>query len=88
MLCGAMMCHSVVRFFVTPWTIAHQAPLSMGFFRQKYWSGLPCPLPEDLPNPEKTKPRSPTLQVDSLLSEPPGKGIILLIMPLYNILYV
>ena len=35
----------------TPWTVAHQAPLSMGFSRQEYWSGLPCPLPVDLPNP-------------------------------------
>ena len=37
--------------FVTPWTVAHQAPLSMGFPRQEYWSGLPCPPPGDLPNP-------------------------------------
>ena len=56
----------------TPWTIAHQAPLSMGFSRQEYWSGLPCPPPGDLPNP-RIKPRSPAMQADSLLSEPPGK---------------
>ena len=37
--------------FVTPWTVAHQAPLSMGFSRQEYWSGLPFPLPGELPNP-------------------------------------
>ena len=37
--------------FVIPWTIAHQAPLSMGFSRQEYWSGLPCPPPGNLPNP-------------------------------------
>ena len=37
---------------VTPWTVARQAPLSMGFSRQDYWSGLPCPPPEDLPSPE------------------------------------
>ena len=43
-----------------------------GFSRQEYWSGLPCPPPEDLPNPG-IKPRSPLLQADSLLSEPPGK---------------
>ena len=42
---------------VTPWTLAHQAPLSMGFSRQEYWSGLPCPLPGDLPNPG-IKPKS------------------------------
>ena len=42
---------SVVSTLATPWTVAHQAPLSMGFSRQEYWSGLPCPSPEDLPNP-------------------------------------
>ena len=41
---------SRVQLFVTPWTVAHQAPLSMGFPRQEYWSGLPCPPPGDLPN--------------------------------------
>ena len=47
-----MLSHfSHVRLFVTPWTVAHQAPLSMGFSRQEYWSGLPCPPPGDLPNP-------------------------------------
>ena len=63
---------SRVRLFTTPWTIAHQAPLSIEFSRQEYWSGLPFPSPGDLPNPG-TEPRSPTLQVDSLPSEPPGK---------------
>ena len=42
---------SRVRLFVAPWTVAHQVPLSMGFFRQEYWSGLPFPFPGDLPNP-------------------------------------
>ena len=51
---------SRVRLFATPWTVAHNAPLSMGFSRQEYWSGLPFPSPEDLPNPG-TEPRSPTL---------------------------
>ena len=63
---------SHVRLFVTQWTIAHQAPLSMGFSRQEYWSVLPCPPPGDLPKPG-IKPRSLALQVDSLLSEPLGK---------------
>ena len=63
---------SCVRLFVTPWTVAYQAPLPMGFSRQECWSGLPCPPPEDLPN-SGIKPRSPTLQTDSLASEPPGK---------------
>ena len=57
---------------VTPRTIAHWAPLSMGFSRQKYWSGLSCPPPGDLPDPE-IELASLALQADSLLSEPPGK---------------
>ena len=58
--------------FATPWTITCQVPLSMGFSRQEHWSGLPFPSPGDLPNPG-IKPGSPTLQVDSLPAEPPGK---------------
>ena len=50
----------------------HQAPPSMGFSRQEYWSGLPFPSPEDLPDPG-LEPRSPTLQADALTSAPPGK---------------
>ena len=61
---------SCVRLFVTPWTVAYQAPQSMGFSRQEYWSGLPFPSPGDLPNPG-IEPRSPALQADALLSEPP-----------------
>ena len=62
-------------FFVTPWTVAHQAPLSMGFSRQEYWSGLPCPSPGDLPN-QGIKPGSPALQVDSLLLSHWGNYVI------------
>ena len=51
---------SRVQLFVTPWTVAYQAPLSMGFSRQEYWSGLPLPSPGDLPNPG-IEPRSSTL---------------------------
>ena len=58
---------------VTPWTVAHQAPLSMEFSRQDYWSGLPFPTPRDLPDPE-IKPRSSALQAESLLSEPPTES--------------
>ena len=61
---------SHVWLFVMPWTVAHQAPLSMGFSRPEYWSGLPCPSPRDLPNPG-VEPRSPTLQAGPLPSEPP-----------------
>ena len=50
----------------TPWTVAHQAPLSMGFFRQEYWSELPCPPPGNLPDPGN-EPTFPALQVGSLL---------------------
>ena len=59
-----------VRVFATPWTVTCQAPLSMGFSEQEYWSGLPCPSPGDLPDPG-IKRGSPTLQADSLPSEPP-----------------
>ena len=63
---------SCAQLFVTPWTVACQAPLSMGFSRQEYWSELPWPPPGDLPNPG-IEPRSPALQVDSLPVELPGK---------------
>ena len=57
--------------------VAHQAPLSMGFSRQEYWSEYPCPPPEDLPNPdiELLSPASPVLQADSLPTEPINKNI-------------
>ena len=57
-----------------PWTVALQAPLSMGFSRQEYWSGLPFPSPGDLPDPG-IEPRSPTWQADALTSAPPGKHL-------------
>ena len=60
---------SRVRLFVTPWTIAHQAPPFTGFSSQEYWSGLPFPSPGDLPDPGM-EPGSPALQADALRSEP------------------
>ena len=63
---------SHVRLFAAPWTVAHQAPLSMGFFRKEYWRGLPFLSPGDLSSPEMES-WSPALQADSLPSEPPGK---------------
>ena len=57
---------------MTLWTVAHQAPPSMGFSRQEYWNGLPFPSPGDLPD-QGIKPGSPELQTNSLPSEPPGK---------------
>ena len=64
------VCVCCVRLFATPWTVAHQAPLSMEFSRQEYWSGLPSLSPGDLPEPG-IEPRSPALQAESLPSEPP-----------------
>ena len=63
---------SCVWLFATLWTVVHQASPSMGFSKQEYWSGLPFPSPEDLPNPE-IKPKSTALQADALTSEPPAQ---------------
>ena len=65
---------SHVQLFATPWTVAYQAPLSMGFSRQEYWSGLPFPSPGDLPDPG-IELGSPTLWADALTSELPGKPL-------------
>ena len=65
---------SPVQLFVTPWTVAYQVPLSVGFSRQGYWSGLPFPSPEDLPD-SGIEPWSPTLQADALPSEPFGRNL-------------
>ena len=61
-----LSCFSRVWVFATPWTVACQAPLPLGFSRQEYWSGLPFASPEDLPHP-RIKPSTPALQVDSFL---------------------
>ena len=63
---------SRVRLFVTPWTVAYQAPPFMGFSRQEHWSGLPFPSPGDLPDPG-IEPGSSALQTGALPSELPGK---------------
>ena len=70
--CHLPLSLSRVQLFVTPWTVAYQAPLSIGFSRQECWSGLPFPSPGDLPDPG-IEPGSPTLLADALPSEPPGK---------------
>ena len=72
-VCRAVLSRSVVSNSSTRWTVARQAPLS-GFSRQEHWSGLPCPPQGDLPNPG-LEPRSPTLQEDSLPTEPSGKPL-------------
>ena len=66
---------SHVQLFATPWTVAYQAPPSMRFSWQEYWSGLPFPSPEDLSDPgiKPTSPVSPALQVVPLPAEPSGK---------------
>ena len=68
---------SHVQLFVTPWTVAYQAPQSMEFSRQENWSGLSFPSPGDLSNPG-IEPGSPALQADALTSEPPGKPLCIL----------
>ena len=70
--CSEVKWLSCVWLFATPWTVARQAPPSMGFSRQEYWNGLPFPSPGDLPNPG-IELMSPALQADALTSEPPGK---------------
>ena len=76
--CDSMYVCVSCSVFVTLWIVVHQAPLSMEFSRQKYWNGEPFPSPGYLPKPG-IEPRSPELQADSLLSEPPGKPLV----PLY-----
>ena len=68
-MCGGGVAQSCLT--VTPWTVAHKAPLFTEFSRQEYWSGLPFP-PGNIPDLEM-EPRSPILQADSLPSDPPGK---------------
>ena len=70
--------------FVTPWTVAHWVPLSMGFPRQEYWSRLPFPSPGDLPNPG-IEPTSPAWQ--ALTTEPPGKLKVCRLYSLYPALF-
>ena len=72
-LCTCVL--SLVRLFVTPWIVARQAPLSKGFSRQEYWSGLPFPPPSDLPDPgiKPMSPASPALAGGFFTTETPGK---------------
>ena len=73
--CAQLLSH--VQLFMTPWTIACQAPLSMGLSRKEYWSGLPCPPPGALPNPgiKRTSPQSPALAGGFFTIASPGKPI-------------
>ena len=71
-MCVCVKSLSRVRLFATPWTVAYQAPPSMGFSRQEYWSGLPFTSPGDLPD-SGIKPMPPAFRADALTPEPPGK---------------
>ena len=68
-----LSCSVIADSFATPWTVAHQDPLSMGFFWQEYWSGLSFPPPGDLPNPE-TEPTSPAFADRFFIIEPQGNN--------------
>ena len=70
----AVLVHSCIRLFATPWTVARQTPLSLGFSRQEYQSGLPFPIPGGLPNPG-VEPRSPALADGFFSTLPPGKPL-------------
>ena len=72
-----LICFSRVQLVATPWTVAHQAPLSMGLSKQEYWSGLPCSSPGDLPDPgvEPPSPESPALAGEFFTTKPSGKPI-------------
>ena len=72
--CSVLSRFSCVRLFATPWTVACQAPLSMGFPRREYWSGFPFPSPGDLPN-LVIEPESPALAGGFFTTEPPGKPV-------------
>ena len=77
---GETVSHSVMSDSSQPHgLLAHQAPLSMELSRHEYWSGWPCPPPEDLPNPDRAQVESrfPALQADSLPSEPPGESLVI-----------
>ena len=85
--CKCVHAHSVTQssLFATPWTGAHHASPSMGFFKQEYWSGLPFPSPEELPDPE-TEPMSaacPALASRFFTMEPPGKPVIYIFMHIH-----
>ena len=73
-----LSCFSHVRLFVTPWTVARQASLFMGFSRQEYWSGLSCPPSGDLPDPgiEPVSPSFSCTEGRFFIGEPPGKFMI------------
>ena len=85
--CSSAIVLSRVWLFATLWTVAHQTPLSKGFSRQEYWSGLPFPSPGDFPDPgiKPVSPVSPALWADSLPTEPSGPlDVVTLVFPLFS----
>ena len=80
LMCAQSLSH--VWSFATPWTVASQAPLSVGFFRQEYWSGLPFPSPGGLPNPG-IEITSPAFSSGFFTTHPPGKPILCVFLELY-----
>ena len=82
-----LSCSVMSDSFATPWTVARQAPLSMEFSGQEYWSGLPFPLPGDLPNPG-IEPVSPALADGFFTTEPPGKPFFTLLLLLSHFSHV
>ena len=75
-LCACVLSRfSCIQLFATPWTVAHQAPLSMGFSKQEYGSGLLCPSPGDLSHPG-IEPTPPALESEVLTTGPPGKSLL------------
>ena len=83
-MCAVLSCFSCVWLCETPWTVARQAALSMGFSRQEYWSGLPFPSPGDLPNPgiEAASHKSPALAGGFFTTSPTWDTAVLLVRPL------
>ena len=76
-----LSCSSHAQLFVTPWTVAHQAPLFMGFPRQEYWRGVPCPPPGDISDPgiKPASPASSALQVGSFPLNHQGSRVLLFV---------
>ena len=75
LICGGSLATKSCLTLATPWTVACQSPLSMGFPKQAYWSKLPFPSPGDLPD-SGIEPKSPALQADSIQTQPPGKSFL------------
>ena len=83
---ACMLSCSVMSDSVTPWIVAHQAPMSMGFSKQEYWSGLPFPPPGDLPDPG-IEPVSPAMEADSKIFKDEDRICLVFGSPSWNICF-